>query len=84
MRYVYDEPPIEPNSTPTQGLTPEAIAALPADWLASLEKDAIEGDLDLILTLIEQIHSQNDATDALDSVAKNFQFKQLLTLIKQK
>jgi CheY-like chemotaxis protein len=84
VRYVYDEPPIEPNLTPTQALTPEAIAALPADWLASLEKGAIEGDLDLILTLIEQIRSQNDATDALASLAKNFQFKQLLTLIKQK
>ena len=83
VRYVYDEPPIEPNSTPTQALTPEAIAALPADWLASLQKAAIEGDLDLILTQIEQIPSQNDAlANALASLAKKFQFKQLLTLIQ--
>jgi PAS domain S-box-containing protein len=85
VRYVYDEPSIEPNSTPTQALTPEAIAALPADWLASLQKAAIEGDLDLILTQIEQIRSQNDAlANALASFAKKFEFKQLLTLIKQK
>jgi len=85
VRYVYDEPPIEPNSTPTQALTPEAIAALPADWLASLEKGAIEGDLDLILIQIEQIRSQNDAlANALASLAKKFQFKQLLTLIQPK
>lgn len=85
VRYVYDEPPIEPNSTPTQTLTPEAIAALPADWLASLEKGAIEGDLDLILIQIEQIRSQNDAlANALASLAKKFQFKQLLTLIQRK
>jgi PAS domain S-box-containing protein len=85
VRYVYDEPPIEPNTTPTQSLTPEAIAALPADWLASLQKGAIEGELDLILIQIEQIRSQNDAlANALASLAKKFQFKQLLTLIQPK
>lgn len=83
VRYVYDEPPIEPNSIPTQALAPEAIAALPADWLASLQKAAIEGDLDLILIPIEQIRSQNEAlANALASLAKKFQFKQLLTLIQ--
>jgi signal transduction histidine kinase/CheY-like chemotaxis protein len=83
VRYVYDEPLREANSTPTESLTPEAIAALPADWLASLEKGAIEGDLDLILSQIEQIRSQNDAlANALASLAKKFQFKQLLTLIQ--
>ncbi len=85
VRYLYDEPPIEPNSTPTQALTPEAIAALPAGWLASLQKAAIEGDVDLILIQIEQIRSQNDAVaNALASLAKNFQFKQLLALIQPK
>jgi hypothetical protein len=83
VRYVYDEPPIEPNSPPTQALTPEAIAVLPADLLASLQKAAIEGDLDLILTQIEQIRSQNDAlANALASLAKKFEFKQLLALIQ--
>ena len=85
VRYVYDEPPIEPNSNPTQALTPEAIAALPADWLASLQKAAIEGDLDLILIQLEQIRSQNDAVaNAIASLAKKFEFKQLLTLIQPK
>ncbi|MBW4548346.1 MAG: response regulator [Symplocastrum torsivum CPER-KK1] len=85
VRYVYDEPPIEPKSAPTQALTPEAIAALPADLLASLQKAAIEGDLDLILAEIEQIRSQNDAlANALASLAKKFEFKQLLTLIQPK
>jgi hypothetical protein len=83
VRYVYDEPSIEPNSPPTQALTPEAIAVLPADLLASLQKAAIEGDLDLILTQIEQIRSQNDAlANALASLAKKFEFKQLLALIQ--
>jgi hypothetical protein len=51
--------------------------------LASLEKGAIEGDLDLILTQIEQIRSQNDAlANALASLAKKFEFKQLLALIQ--
>jgi len=85
VRYVYDEPPIEPKSAPTQALTPEAIAALPADLLASLQKAAIEGDLDLILVEIEQIRSQNDAlANVLASLAKKFEFKQLLTLIQPK
>jgi PAS domain S-box-containing protein len=85
VRYVYDEAAREPNATPTQALTPEAIAALPADCLASLQKAAIEGDLDLILSQIEQIPSQNDAlANALASLAKKFQFKQLLTLLQPK
>jgi hypothetical protein len=68
-----------------KALTPEAIAALPADWVASLQKATIEGDLDLILSQIEQIRSQNDAlADALASLAKKFQFKQLLTLLQPK
>jgi PAS domain S-box-containing protein len=83
--YVYDEPPSQPNSTPIQALTPEAIAALPVNWLASIQKAAIEGDLDLMLIQIEQIRSQNDAlANALASLAKKFQFKQLLALIQPK
>lgn len=83
VRYVYEQPAREPDSTQIEALTPEALAALPAEWLASLQKAAIEGDLDLILTLIEPIHSQNDPlANALASLAKKFQFKQLLTLIQ--
>jgi DNA polymerase III delta subunit len=51
--------------------------------LASLQKAAIEGDLDLILIQIEQIRSQNDSlANALASLAKKFQFKQLLALLQ--
>src|SRR3712207_2195149 len=44
----------------TLALTPEALAALPADWLANFRQAIIEGDLDWVLTLIAQIHEQNE------------------------
>ncbi|NER98162.1 MAG: PAS domain S-box protein, partial [Symploca sp. SIO1B1] len=71
-----------PQGTPI--LSPAAFASLPADWLANFQQATVEGDLDLMLTLIEQIRQQNNhLADALASLANQFQFEELLALIEE-
>ncbi|MEG4043755.1 ATP-binding protein [Microcoleus sp. Pol17_C1] len=82
VRYIYGEPESVPESTQIEAPTPETLAALPADWLAALEKATIECDLELILIQIEQIRDRNDAlASALAGFANQFQFNQILALI---
>jgi CheY-like chemotaxis protein len=82
VRYIYDEPQSVPESTQIEAPTPETLAALPADWLAALEKATIECDLELILIQIEQIRDRNDAlASALAALANEFEFNQILALI---
>jgi PAS domain S-box-containing protein len=82
VRYIYDEPESVPESTQIEAPTPETLAALPADWLAALEKATIECDLELILIQIEQIRDRNDAlASALAALANEFEFNQILALI---
>ena len=64
-------------------LTPATIANLPADWLTNFQQATVEGDLDLMLTLIEQIRQQHHhLANALASLANQFQFEELLALIE--
>lgn len=82
VRYIYEEPESVPESTQIEAPTPETLAALPADWLAALEKATIECDLELILIQIEQIRDRNDAlASALAALANEFEFNQILALI---
>ncbi|MEG3911279.1 ATP-binding protein [Microcoleus sp. w2-18bC1] len=82
VRYIYGEPESVPELTQIEAPTPESLAALPADWLAALEKATIECDLELILIHIEQIRDRNDAlASALAALANEFQFNQILALI---
>jgi PAS domain S-box-containing protein len=83
VRYIYDEPKIVSESTQITALTPEALADLSADWVASLEQAVIECDLDLILIQIEQIRDRNDSlANVLLALANEFQFNQILALIQ--
>jgi|GEM_PF-117296 len=71
-----------PQGTPI--LTPTILASLPADWLVNFQQATVEGDLDLMLTFIEQIRQQNHhLADALASLANQFQFEELLALIEE-
>ncbi len=70
-----------PTKTEAVNLTPEALAAFPADWLASLHEATIVGDLEQILALIAQIREQHGSVaSALAVLAENFQFEKLLLL----
>jgi len=85
VRYIYAQPESVSESTQIEVLTPEALADLPADWVASLEQATIQCDLELILTQIEQIRDRNDSlANTLLALANEFQFNQILDLIQSK
>jgi predicted ATPase/signal transduction histidine kinase/DNA-binding response OmpR family regulator len=83
VSFVYDEPAASPTSTQTDtdAITADAIAALPADLVTNLHQAIIDGDKDLMLTLIDQIREQNKPlANALAALVNNFRYKQLLNL----
>jgi len=85
VRFLYeDEPALALSARPEEAAYALSLAAMPADWLADLQQATITADLHLILRLAEQIREQ-DATlaDCLADLARNYEYKQILTLIQQ-
>jgi PAS domain S-box-containing protein len=88
VRFIYAEElppgPTEAAMPRTDALSPEALAALPASWLADLQQATTRADLNLILSLADQIRGQDAAlADALAELAQNYEYKEILTLIDQ-
>jgi len=92
VRFVYEgeraqlttAQPAEAAASLTDVLTPAALAALPADWLADLQQATIKADLSLILTLVDQIRQRDVVlADALADLAYDFEYKKIMTLIEQ-
>jgi PAS domain S-box-containing protein len=91
VRFVYEEQAPPAAAQPADAaapladvLTPAALAALPAGWVDDLQQATIKADLSLILTLIDQIRGENPAlADALTDLARNFEYKKILTVIEQ-
>jgi CheY-like chemotaxis protein len=92
IRYVYEESSKVADSKVTGGrqraenvLTPEALAALPAEWLEALEQGAEQADLLLLSNVIEQIREQDARlADALAQLAEDFEYDEILKLLQAK
>jgi signal transduction histidine kinase/DNA-binding NarL/FixJ family response regulator len=83
VSFVYDESAASPTSiqNETNAITPDAIATLPTELVANLYQAIIDGDKDLMLSLIDQIRSSNKPlANALAALVNNFRYKQLLNL----
>jgi predicted ATPase/signal transduction histidine kinase/CheY-like chemotaxis protein len=88
VRYVYEDPNQRDSSITDSRehnvLTPAAIAALPVEWLASLEQAILDVNVKLTFTLIEQIRSRNaELANALKSCMDNFEYEKILSLIAE-
>jgi CheY-like chemotaxis protein len=85
VRFVYEEEHARPTVAQlAEAQAPAALAALPADWLADLQQATIKADLSLILNLVDQIREPDaPLADALADLARNFEYKKILTLIEQ-
>ena len=63
-------------------LTADALAALPADWVADLEQAILNIDLDMTADLIEQIRARNNLlADMLRRCVDDFEYEKILKLI---
>ena len=85
VNYVYEEErkTDEPEGIPSgEVLTAEAIKALPGEWVARLEEALLEGDLDSMASVTEEISSQNaPLAAALKTCLDNFEFDKVLSLL---
>ena len=84
VRFSYEESDRVPHSPPTEVATANVddLAKLSADLVAKLHQATLEGDFAVMLTLIEEIRSQNvSLATMLAGLANNFQFKELLDLL---
>jgi PAS domain S-box-containing protein len=86
VRYLYeDKSAAGVSKKPSEALTREMMADLPASWLASCHRAAIEGDLDDILSAIDEIREGYPAiAEGLSELARQIRFKELLELTASK
>ena len=66
------------------GLSKEAFAALASPLRIELKKATTDADIDLLLTLIEKVRDRDtEMADALENLARNFEYEKILNLIQQ-
>ena len=88
VRFVYEESRNSKfeirNSKFEEVLTPAALAALPAEWVAKLKQGAEDVDVELLFSVIEQIRGRDAAlADALARLAEDFEYGEILEVIQQ-
>jgi signal transduction histidine kinase/CheY-like chemotaxis protein len=83
VRFVYEEPTAILTSTETKVdvLTPAVLAALPSDLVANLRQAILSLDIESMQSYIAQISElDRSLAEAIATLAKDFKYKQLLTL----
>jgi len=84
VNYVYEDTTTStpPSQTQAHSLTPDSLAVLPADWLQAFSQATILGDIELMLSLIEEIRTSHESlANALAELTNRFELEELLTLI---
>ncbi|NJN65716.1 MAG: AAA family ATPase [Chloroflexaceae bacterium] len=65
-------------------LTADALASLPAEWVANLHRAAILGDIGMLSGLVDEVsHTQADLAATLRSILHGFQFEQIIQVAEQ-
>lgn len=99
VEYVYQHSPVgvgNQNTSDSQGVNFAQLQILlrqqPADWLTQVQQAAVQGNDELIIQLVQQIYSQQEASEpsqqeelaiALSDLARNFQFEKIIEIIHQ-
>jgi len=88
VQFVYEEEQqstiINRQSSIEKVLTPAALAALPADWLAKLKQGAEETDIKILFAVIEQIRERDTGlADALARLTEDFEYDEILQLLQE-
>jgi CheY-like chemotaxis protein len=85
LKYVYGQEPVAPDAggVPEAKVTPQQLAALPADIRNLLHQAVIELNQSRILKTIEQIKVHDaDLASALQTIVKQLEFRRLLNLLQ--
>ena len=83
-QYLYEESDDIEAPVAAQQIAPESLAALAPDILADLEQATDRGDMQLMLEIIEQIRSYDDAlATTLFQLTHNFEYDEILTMIQR-
>jgi len=87
LRLLYEEETAQASASLSadrqEVLTPTALAALPAEWLADLRQATVRADLNLMLRVIDRFRERDLAlADALAELAQGFEYSKILTLIE--
>jgi CheY-like chemotaxis protein len=87
VRFVYEEADVSPVvATPSitkDVLTPDALAPLPAEWVAQFREAATQLDADMILGLLDQIRDDHPAlADGFATLVRDFRFDVILAATK--
>jgi CheY-like chemotaxis protein/anti-sigma regulatory factor (Ser/Thr protein kinase) len=88
VRFLYEEEPSLPvPARPAEASyapSAEALAALPAGWLADLQQATIKADLNLILSLIDRVRLDDPVlAHGLAVLARGYQYEKILALIER-
>ncbi len=88
IRFVYEEEQqassVKRQASSEDVLTPAALAALPAEWLTTLERGAKEANITLMFKVIEQIRQHNAVVaDALIYLTNDFNYDEILQHIQR-
>jgi len=88
VRYVYEEsrkPKAESRKSQVEEVvTPESLAALPADLLTDLEQAARRSNMQQISEILTKLRTHDTAVaDALARLADEFQYEAMLALLRQ-
>jgi CheY-like chemotaxis protein len=85
VRFVYEDvgAPTVPERVEPDETTPVALAALPPETLAKLERATAGSDVELIASAIGEIRTYNSTlAETLDTLANEFEYDTMLALIQ--
>jgi signal transduction histidine kinase/DNA-binding response OmpR family regulator len=84
IRFIYEDSPPPALAERPAELRPADLAALPAEWRASLRQAADVIDTEAATTLIEQVREHNAGlADSLADLVSNYRFDKLQLLIQE-
>lgn len=87
VRLLHQEGPVPPPDEPEEPTcvpSAEAMAALPASWLADLQRATTRADLNLILSLVDRVRDDNPAlADGLAELARTYRYRDILALVEE-
>lgn len=87
LKFIYEDigDSLQMDETETIGheISPDMLSSTSSDLLAELERATVQGDLDRMLRVIDQIKEQNqEVGDSLRRLATDFDYQSILSLIR--